>query len=76
MTATGVIEAQRVFNRLNRARLEHIREIVMGIIGSADFESATPLRQGDDEGDSLGADYDPDAPGIAEAWFRQLRGDE
>lgn len=43
--------------------------------GDADarFEASSPLRVESDELDSMGADYDPSVPGVAESWFRKLR---
>ena len=41
-----------------------------------EFESATPLRAEEADGDDLGVDYDPGQMGTAEIWFRDFRGDE
>lgn len=38
------------------------------------FEASSPLRDESEPLDAMGADYDPGVPGIAESWFRKLRG--
>ena len=44
---------------------------------SRGFEASSSLRaEGDTNDDPMGADYDPMQVGVAEDWFRNLRGDK